>query len=118
MSSLDRPLSAAQLTFNIDEQLADLRKDDAYRRSGRTGRTLIKSGALRVTLTVLADGVEVATHHAKSPMTLQLLEGSLTYRVDGRTFALKHRDVLYFGPGDAQDIRAQGKTALLLTITH
>jgi len=117
MSSLNRPLSAAQLLFALDEHLAQLRSDEAYERSGRSGRTLVKSGALRITLTVLADGVEVGTHHAASPMTLQVLAGSLTYSVEGRPFDLDQGDLLYFGPGHAQDIRARGDTALLLTIT-
>lgn len=117
MSSLNRPLSAAQLFFGLDEQLAELRADEAYERSGRSGRTLVKSGSLRITLTVLADGVEVGTHHAAAPMTLQVLEGGLTYSVEGREFSLDSGDLLYFGPGHAQDIRATGNTALLLTIT-
>lgn len=117
MSSLNRPLSAAQLVFALEEQLAELRSDEAYERSGRSGRTLVKSGALRITLTVLADGVEVGTHQAVAPMTLQVLEGGLSYSVEGRTFDLDRGDLLYFGPGHAQDIRARGDTALLLTIT-
>ena len=117
MSSLNRPLSADQLFFGLDEQLTELRGDEAYGRSGRSGRTLVKSGSLRITLTVLADGVEVGTHHAASPMTLQVLEGGLTYSVAGREFSLEGGDLLYFGPGHAQDIRAAGDTALLLTIT-
>lgn len=117
MSSLNRPLSAAQLVFNIEEQLRLLRKDEAYVRSGRVGRTLVKSGALRITLTVLADGVTVGTHHATSPMTLQVLEGMITYLVEDESFELKQGDVLHFGPGHAKDIRAGGETALLLTLT-
>ena len=118
MSSLNRPLSAEQLIFGLDEQLAQLRADEAYERSGRTGRTLVKSGSLRLTLTVLADGVEVGTHQASSPMALQVLEGGLTYSVEGRPFSLEQGDLLYFGPGHAQDIRARGDTALLLTLTQ
>ncbi len=117
MPSLTRPLTGPNLTFDLKKQLRELRDDDAYRRSGRTGRTLAKHGSLRLTLTVIRKGVEVGTHHADSPMTLQTLEGSLRYRVGNDEFEIREGEILYFGPGHAQDIKALEDTALLLTIS-
>lgn len=117
MSSLSRALTGAHLTFDLSEQIAELRRDDKYVKTGRLGRTLVKEGALRLTMTVLAEGAEVSTHHAVSPMTLQVLEGRLRYRVAGEEHELAGGEFLFFGPGDAQDITALEDTALLLTIT-
>jgi quercetin dioxygenase-like cupin family protein len=117
MSSMTRPLTAPNLTFDLAEQIRELRSDDAYRRSGRAGRTLAKQGSLRLTLVALRKGIDVGTHHADNPMTLQPIEGQLRYRVDGQEFEIAAGQVLYFGPGHAQDIRALEDTALLLTIT-
>lgn len=117
MSSLSRALGGAHLTFDLAEQVAELRADDKYVQSGRLGRTLVKEGALRLTMTVLAEGAEVSTHYAVSPMTLQVLEGRLHYRAGGEEFELAAGEFLFFGPGHAQDIRALEDTALLLTIT-
>jgi len=117
MSTLSRSLAGDQLVFGLDEQIEELRGDDSYARSGRTGRTLVKAGALRLTLTLLADGVEVGTHHAEAPMTLQVLEGGLSYRLNAEEHVLTQGEILFFGPGHAQGIRASGDTALLLTIT-
>jgi len=116
VSSISRALTGENLTFDLGAQIAELRADDAYRRSGRTGRTLVKEGLLRLTLTLLAEGVEVGTHHAAAPMTLQPLEGRLRYRVGDEEFEIEEGEVLFFGPGHAQDIRALEDTALLLTI--
>lgn len=117
MSSLSRPLDGAALTFDLSGQIAELRGDDSYARSGRSGRTLVKSGHLRLTLTVLRSGVEVGTHHAETPMTLQVVEGRLSYRVGEEDFEMSAGEVLFFGPGHARDIQAREDTALLLTIT-
>ena len=117
MSSLSRALSGANLTFDLAEQIAELRQDEHYARSGRAGRTLVKAGPLRLTLLVLAKGTEVGTHQATEPMTLQPLEGRLRYRVDDDGFEIGAGHVLFFGPGHAQDIRALADTALLLTVT-
>ena len=117
MSSITRPLAGASLTFHLSEQLASLRAEEAYQRSGRAGRTLAKSGRLRVVLLAVGNGVHIGTHQADSPMTLQVLEGALHYRDEGGAHDLRAGDVLYFGPGNAEDIRSTGDTALLLTIS-
>jgi len=117
MSSITRPLAGASLTFHLSEQLAAVRGEEAYQRSGRAGRTLAKSGRLRVVLLAVADGVAIGTHQADSPMTLQVLQGGLRYRDEGGQYELREGDLLYFGPANAEDIRATGDTALLLTIS-
>lgn len=117
MSPMSRALTGENLTFRLADQIAELRQDENYVRSGRVGRTLVKAGALRLTLTVMAEGAEVGTHHAVAPMTLQPLEGRLHYRVGDEEFEIAAGEVLFFGPGHAKDIRALEDTALLLTIT-
>lgn len=118
MSSLTRPLAGPNLTFRFDDQIRELRADENYARSGRAGRTLVKAGPLRLTLTCLASGVSVETHHADLPMTLQPIEGRLSYRIGAERFEIGEGEVLFFGPGHAQDIRALEDTALLLTLSR
>ena len=117
MSSLTRSLAGEQLVFDLAGQIAELRADDGYIHNGRIGRTLVKAGALRLTLMLLDDGIEADTHHAEAPMTLQVLEGGIRYTVADEESKLYHGQLLFFGPGYARDIRALGRTALLLTIT-
>lgn len=117
MSPMSRALTGENLTFDLAAQVDELRSDENYARSGRVGRTLLKAGALRLTLTVMAEGTEVGTHHAVSPMTLQPLEGRLRYRIGDEEFEIGEGELLFFGPGHARDIRALEDTALLLTIT-
>jgi quercetin dioxygenase-like cupin family protein len=117
MSPMSRALAGPNLTFELESQIAELRGDEKYVRTGRVGRTLVKAGALRLTLVVLAAGVDVGTHHAESPMTLQPVQGRLRYRVEEEYFEIGEGEVLFFGSGHAQDIRALKDTALLLTIT-
>jgi quercetin dioxygenase-like cupin family protein len=117
MSPVQRPLTDPVMIFQPMRELEQLRRDESYTRSGRLGRTLARSGRLRVTLVALNAGIEVGTHHADSPMTIELLEGRLGFRVDGREHELKAGEVLFFGPGEAHDIRAIEESALLLTIS-
>ena len=116
MSSLNRPLAGPTLSFHLAEQADALRRDEAYPRSGRAARTLVKSGRLRVTLVTLAAGVDVGTEQADSPLTLQVLHGGIRYRTPDGEHELRQGQLVYFGPGDAEDIRAGEESVLLLTL--
>lgn len=118
MPSLSRSLAGEHLTFDLPAVFAELREEESYVRGGRAGRTLVKAGPLVLTVTLLRDGIEVGTHHAETPMTLQVVEGGLQYRIGGEEARLGRGECLFFGPGHAQDIKALGDTALLLTITR
>ncbi len=117
MSSINRPLTGPMLSFDLEQHLAELRQDDAYRRSGRAGRTLAKSGRLRITLTAMAAGNVIGTHQADSPMTLHVLQGHIRFRTGDQEHELHSGEVLFFGPGDAHDIRATEESALLITLS-
>jgi quercetin dioxygenase-like cupin family protein len=105
------------MAFNLADSIARLREEEAYRRSGRAGRTLAKSGRFRLVLLAVGNGVLIGTHQADSPMTLQVIEGGLGYRDEGGEHVLNQGDLLYFGPGSAEDIRASADSALLLTLS-
>ncbi|HEU4558856.1 MAG TPA: hypothetical protein VFS20_13440 [Longimicrobium sp.] len=114
MSSISRPLAGPSLTFNLSQELQTLRQDEAYQRSGRAGRTLVKDERFRVVLLAVANQVEIGTHKADSPMTLHVVEGGLRYRDAGGQYELRAGDLVFFGPGQAEDIRATADSALLL----
>lgn len=115
--SINRPLAGPMLTFDLREQLAAMRREEAYERSGRAGRTLAKSGRMRLLLVAMAEGNVIGTHQADSPMTLQVLEGNISYRTEAGSHELDEGQLLFFGPGDAHDITASRASALLITIS-
>jgi quercetin dioxygenase-like cupin family protein len=117
MTPMQRTLDEPMMIFDLEPQLQELRRDDSYSRTGRLGRTLAKSGRLRLVLVALNAGIEIGTHQADSPMTLQLVRGRLGFRVSGASYELREGQVLFFGPGEAHDIRALDESALLLTIS-
>ncbi len=117
MSSINRSLAGPMLTFDLEQQLGELQREDAYQRSGRAGRTLAKSGRLRVVLVALATDTVIGTHQVDSPMTLHILKGHIRYRAGAEQHELRQGELLFFGPGDAHDIRATEESALLLTLS-
>ena len=117
MSSINRPLAAPVMTFDLEAQLREMRGEESYERSGRSGRTLAKSGRMRVTLVAMATGNVIGTHQADSPMTLHVLSGHIRFRANDGQHELRAGELLYFGPGDAHDITATEESSLLLTLS-
>lgn len=117
MASLNRPLTAPFLTFDLADQLAEMRTEEGYSRSGRSGRTLAKSGRFRATLVVMARGNVIGTHQADSPMTLQVLSGHIRFRSGEGDQELRSGQLLFFGPGEAHDLTAVEESSLLLTLS-
>lgn len=117
MSSINRPLAGPLLTFDLEKLLQELRHEEGFQRSGRAGRTLAKSGRMRLTLVAMREGNVIGTHQAESPMTIQVLTGHIRFRAADGHHELHAGQVLFFGPGDAHDITATTETSLLITIS-
>lgn len=116
MSAIDRPLSGPDLTFRLEELAAELMGSDTCMRTGRSARTLVKEGPLRVTLVAVAPAGGIAAHHAEGPVTVQGIAGEVVLRVeDGREHHLARGGLLALAPGVRHAVESRGGGAFLLT---
>ena len=116
MSALSRPLAADLLRFDIESEVFRMSRSPALERSGRCARTLLKDGALRVTLVALAPGGRIGAHRAAGPITLQPVLGSILVRVPGKTRELAVGHLLCIGPGVEHAVESPDGGAFLLTL--
>ena len=117
MSSLNRKIDGAVLVRHLkrDEQTID---KDLLARHGRSARTLVKDGPLRLTLIALGVGGGMPSHHAEGPVTIHLLEGDVVLEVEGTQYALVPGEVLVLAAGVQHGVRSSGGCVLLLTVVH
>lgn len=118
MSSIDRPLHADLLLYALDEEEEKATKPDTLERDGRSSRTLVKDGALRVTLIVLAPGGEIPEHTAQGPVTVQPLRGQVKIDAGGETHEVPERGLLAFESGVPHSVRSDDGAAILLTVAY
>lgn len=104
------------LTLDIPAELAQLRDEETWQRTGRHARTLVKDADLRVVLIALGEGMRMEEHHAPGRITVQTLAGRLTLRAEGQTVDLPVGHVLTLGPAIPHDVEAREESAFLLTI--
>lgn len=94
----------------------ELRREDAYERSGHAARTLVLEPDLRLVLIALKDGARIEEHSAQGTTTVHVLSGALRLRLSDRLVELSAGQILVMDRGLPHDVEATGETALLLTI--
>ena len=106
------PVGALALTA----ELARLRDEEPWRRSGRHTRTLIKDADLRVVLVALRPGARLDEHHAPGRITIHALAGRLRVGVAGQSIEVPTGHLVTLGPAIRHDVEALEESAFLLTI--
>jgi quercetin dioxygenase-like cupin family protein len=85
---------------------------------GRSARTLVKEGALRVTVIALAANGVLPVHSAAGPISIQLLQGDVTFDIAGREYPLQPSDLLVVASGVEHAARSTAGGTFLLTVVH
>jgi len=117
MSSLRRTLEGDVLVHHLtrDERMLD---ESLLARHGRTARTLVKEGPLRLTVIGLAAGATIASHKAEGPVTIHLLDGDAAFDVEEQEYSLAAGDILVLASGVPHSVRSSAGCVLLLTVVH
>ncbi len=117
MSSMHRILDGDVLVHHLtqDERMLDA---DLLARHGRTARTIIKEGPLRLTIMGIAAGGVLPTHSTDAHVTIHLLEGEVTFTARSREYPLKTGDVLIFGPSVEHEARSATGGVFLITVVY
>ena len=117
MSSLNRTIEGDVLVHHLkrDEQTID---QDLVTRHGRSARTLVKEGPLRLTLIAIAAGGGMPAHQADGPVTIHLLEGDVAFEAEGAEYPLVPGEVLVLASGVRHAARSNNGCVFLLTVVH
>src|SRR6185295_3700555 len=99
--SLAGHLTAPLMDFNLTEEIAQLHEEEAWLRTGRNSKTLVKQPDFRIVLIALQKGVHLEEHSADARISIHTLGGHVL--VLDR--ALEH------------DLAALEESAILMTIS-
>ena len=104
------------LTFDLPALLAQVKREDTWASASRVGRTLVKTQNLRVVLMALHAGATIPAHQAGGPISVQVSEGTLTFRTETHTFTLRSGQLLALQAGISHTVEAADEAAFLLTV--
>jgi quercetin dioxygenase-like cupin family protein len=117
MSSLNRETGGPVLFHRLSQDELTL---DAglLAQHGRTARTLVKEGGLRLTLMGLAPGGLLPEHSAQGPVAIHVLRGEVVFTAAGAEHPMAAGDVLVFAAGVDHAARSAGGCTFLLTVAQ
>jgi quercetin dioxygenase-like cupin family protein len=116
MPTINRPLAGGSLRFRLEDELQQISATGLPARQGRSARTLVKDGPLRVTLIVLGAGESIPEHYADGPITVAPIAGEIAFHTNESTETLRPGDLLALGPGIRHSVESATGGAFLLTI--
>jgi quercetin dioxygenase-like cupin family protein len=117
MSSLSRETHGSVLFHRLSRD--ELMLDPALLgEHGRTARTLVKEGALRLTLMGLASGGSLPEHATTGPVSIHVQHGDVTFTALNAEYPLTAGDVLVFAAGVRHAAHSRSGCVFLLTVVH
>jgi len=117
MSPVDRTLDGPVLVHRLDKDEQTIDRE-LVQTHGRSARTLVKEGPLRLTLMAIAAGGNVPAHTADGPVSIQLLEGDVTFTGGGESHTLDVGDVIVYAASVEHAATSTSGCLLLLTVVH
>jgi quercetin dioxygenase-like cupin family protein len=84
--------------------------------TGHFAKTLFKKSDFRMVLIMMERGAILKEHHADGTISVQVLRGSIDFRVQGETHSLRGNSVLTLGASIQHEVEAREDSAILLTI--
>ena len=117
MSSMQRTVEGDVLLHHLTQEESML-DHELLARSGRTARTLVKEGPMRLTMMALAPDGDLPEHSTDDPVSIHILHGSAIFRALGNEYTLATNDMLVLAPGVRHSARSAQGCTFLLTVVH
>lgn len=102
------------LNFDLDREIAQLHREQAWEQGDHNAITLVKDGELRVILVAMKRGALLPEHHAPARIAIQTLEGRLQMRTPEQTVELAPKSFLSLEAGLAHEVEALAESAFLI----
>lgn len=109
-----RPLLAPVLNFDLGEEVASLRAEEAWTAHGHNARTLIKHSEIRLVLLTIRDGYQIHEQQVDERVSFQTLSGALRVHVPTETLQLRSGQLLALDRQVPFTIEALEDSAFLL----
>jgi quercetin dioxygenase-like cupin family protein len=85
---------------------------------GRSARTLVKEGPLRLTIMALGENGYLPPHDTDGPVAIHVLEGAVTFLALDEEYSLRTGDVFVLAGGVEHAARTTSGAVFLLTVVH
>ena len=111
-------LKSKRIEFSLKNEAASLLDKARESKSGRTAKTLVKEGPLRLTLVALRKGVGLKKHSVDGQSSIHVLQGVVRFASVGSESDVKAGSVIVFDKGVEHDASARSDSVFLITMSY
>lgn len=115
--SLAGHLTAPLMDFNLEREIAQLHEEEAWQRTGRNSKTLVKQPDFRIVLIALQKDGHLEEHSADARVSIYTLAGHVKIQLPEQTVDLPGGHLLVLDRALEHDLQALEESAILLTIS-
>lgn len=112
----DRQLDAPMVTMNLTELKSQIQAEESYRTGERNAITIFKADGMRIVMIALHKGAEMKTHKAPGMISVQVLEGHISFVTEAETSSRSAGQMLVLHAGIPHSVRALEESVFLLTM--
>ncbi len=109
-------LAAPLLTFDLDAETEQLRREEAWQREDHNAITLVKESDFRVVLVAIKAGGKLREHHSPGRIAIQAISGYLRLHLPDETIELPAGHLLTLDRHMAHEVEAVEESTFILTI--
>jgi len=113
----DRELNAPMITMDLSALTVQIKQEKSYSTSDRNAITIFKSEGMRIVLMALHKGAELKTHKAPGVISVQVLEGQISFSTEAETKERSTGQMLALNAGIPHSVIAREASVFLLTLS-
>lgn len=112
----DRMLNAPLVEMNLNKFITQITKETTWAESDHNSITLFKSDSLRIVLLGLHENAELKTHTANGTISVQVLEGKISFTTEQQTVVLEKGQMIALHEKIPHSVLAIKESFFLLTL--
>ena len=112
----DRVLNAELVEMNLNQFIEQIKSEKAWLEGDRNSVTIFKSDTMRIVLLGLHTNAELKTHKANGVISVQVLEGEITFSAGGETSHMRKGNMVALQANILHSVLALEDTFFLLTL--
>lgn len=104
-------------TFSLKSEAIALRETPAWRDSGHSAKTLVRTRDARVVLIAMRAGTKISEHKTDHGVSVQVLDGRVQLHMPTERVELGVQEMVFLAAGEPHDVVAQEDSTVLVTIS-
>ena len=111
-----RLMDAAVVPINVPEFIQTIKSEPAWEKSDRNAMTIYKTNGMRIVLIALHEDAVMEKHTTNGVVSVQLLEGEISFNVNSESFLLKPGQIIALHRNVSHSVAAIKESVFLLTV--